>query len=135
MKKKMKSKKGFTLVEIVVVLVILAILAAIAIPAYTGYISKANDRALLAEARTVLMAAQTICSEAFASKATVDVAVIQTLAETPAANHIKVTYNGSYKVTELIYSNGTKQAKYASGAWGAVEASTITADAIATVTP
>ena len=63
----MKSKKGFTLVEIVVVLVILAILAAIAIPAYTGYIDKANQRAVIAEARSVLVAAQTIASETYAS--------------------------------------------------------------------
>ena len=34
-----KSKKGFTLVEIIVVLVIIAILAAIAIPAMVGWIA------------------------------------------------------------------------------------------------
>ena len=36
--KKLKEKKGFTLVELIVVLVILAILAALLIPALTGYI-------------------------------------------------------------------------------------------------
>ena len=36
--RKMKNKKGFTLVELIVVLVILAILAALLIPALTGYI-------------------------------------------------------------------------------------------------
>ena len=40
--RKMKNKKGFTLVELIVVLVILAILAALLIPALTGYIDKAN---------------------------------------------------------------------------------------------
>ena len=40
--KKLKDKKGFTLVELIVVLVILAILAALLIPALTGYIDKAN---------------------------------------------------------------------------------------------
>ena len=34
--KKLKDKKGFTLVELIVVLVILAILAALLIPALTG---------------------------------------------------------------------------------------------------
>ena len=34
--RKMKNKKGFTLVELIVVLVILAILAALLIPALTG---------------------------------------------------------------------------------------------------
>ena len=36
--KKLKDKKGFTLVELIVVLVILAILAALLVPALTGYI-------------------------------------------------------------------------------------------------
>lgn len=38
-----QSKKGFTLVELVVVIAILAILAAIAIPAVVGIINNAND--------------------------------------------------------------------------------------------
>lgn len=39
---KKNSKRGFTLVELIVVLVILAILAALLIPALTGYIDKAQ---------------------------------------------------------------------------------------------
>ena len=35
---------GFTLVELVVVIAILAILAGVAIPAYSGYVEKANKR-------------------------------------------------------------------------------------------
>ena len=41
--KKLKDKKGFTLVELIVVLVILAILAALLVPALTGYIDKARS--------------------------------------------------------------------------------------------
>ena len=63
---KAKEKKGFTLVEVIVVLVILAILMAIAIPALTGYIDRANDRAALSEGRNVQMALQTIGSNAYA---------------------------------------------------------------------
>ncbi len=62
-----KSKKGFTLVEIIVVLVIIAILAAIAIPAMTGWIDKANEKAVAAEARTALLAAQTTASETYST--------------------------------------------------------------------
>ncbi len=63
--RKMKNEKGFTLVELIVVLVILAILAALLIPALTGYIDKANREKVVAETRTVTMAAQTIVSEAY----------------------------------------------------------------------
>lgn len=62
---KMKNKKGFTLVELIVVLVILAILAALLIPALTGYIDKANKEKVVAECRQVVMAAQSELSEAY----------------------------------------------------------------------
>ncbi len=45
MKKLLKKKEGFTLVELIVVIAILAILATVAIPAYSGYIKKANEAA------------------------------------------------------------------------------------------
>ena len=63
--KKLKDKKGFTLVELIVVLVILAILAALLIPALTGYIDKANKEKVVAETRMVVMAVQTEASEAY----------------------------------------------------------------------
>ena len=55
--RKLKDRKGFTLVELIVVLVILAILAA--------YIDKANKEKVVAETRSVAMAAQTIISETY----------------------------------------------------------------------
>lgn len=62
---KVKSKKGFTLVELIVVLVILAILAALLVPALTGYIDKAKEKKIVAETRMVVMAVQTVASEAY----------------------------------------------------------------------
>ena len=95
--KKLKNKKGFTLVELIVVLVILAILAALLVPALTGYIDKANQEKVIAECRSVVMAAQTTASEYYGlnkglsnkssddDKANVKTALaqIQTLAEVP----------------------------------------------------
>ena len=40
-----KKNGGFTLVELIVVIAILAILAGVAVPAYSGYIEKANSAA------------------------------------------------------------------------------------------
>lgn len=61
-RKNLKDKAGFTLVELIVVLVILAILAAMLVPALTGYIDKANKEKVTAECRQVVMAAQTEAS-------------------------------------------------------------------------
>ena len=63
--KKLKDKKGFTLVELIVVLVILAILAALLIPALTGYIDKAREQSLISEGSMVLTAAQATVYEAY----------------------------------------------------------------------
>lgn len=62
----MKNKKGFTLIEIIVVLIIIAILAAIAVPAMMKYINDAKEKQIIAEMRTVYIAAQTALTEAYA---------------------------------------------------------------------
>lgn len=104
-----KSKKGFTLVEIIVVLVIIAILAAIAIPAMTGWIDKANDRANYAEARTVLLAAQTLASEQYATSTDaikVDKDAIASLSGIGAGFIPSDAAIASGKVTSVSYTNG-----------------------------
>ena len=53
-----KKNGGFTLVELIVVIAILAILAGVAVPAYSGYIQKAEDAAVLSELSAVLTASQ-----------------------------------------------------------------------------
>lgn len=51
--KKILTKKGFTLIELIVVIAILAILAAILIPSLTNYISEANQAKNKANARAL----------------------------------------------------------------------------------
>lgn len=90
--KKLKDKKGFTLVELIVVLVILAILAALLVPALTGYIDKANNEKVIATTRQVV-AAQTEASEAYGKNsagklADADVTVKTGTADTSSPVHI-----------------------------------------------
>jgi len=47
----MKVQKGFTLIEMMVVVAIIGILAAISLQGYTQYMTRAANRACLAEAR------------------------------------------------------------------------------------
>lgn len=63
---KKNTKRGFTLVELIVVLVILAILAALLIPALTGYIDKARKNQVVAETRMLTQAVQTEMSTVYA---------------------------------------------------------------------
>lgn len=51
-----KNRKGFTLIELIVVIAILAILAAIAIPAFTGSLNTAKERADDATERVIISA-------------------------------------------------------------------------------
>ncbi len=81
-----KKNGGFTLVELIVVIAILAILAGVAIPAYSGYIKRANDAAVeteLAAISTAAMAANATAGEV--TKIEVDAAGAVTITLDPAA--------------------------------------------------
>ena len=58
MKKWLKNKKGYTLVELMVVVTIMAILAATSTPVFSGYIKKAKASNYLVNCRAVSMAAE-----------------------------------------------------------------------------
>ena len=66
------TKKGFTLVELIVVLVILAVLAAMLVPALVGYIDKAKKEKEYQSAATVYAAAQAVITEKYATDELVD---------------------------------------------------------------
>lgn len=120
-----KSKKGFTLVELIVVLVILAILAALLIPALTGYIDKAKEKKVVAETRQCVMAAQTIYDEGYGKNGTTTapaVGEIKTLAEVSGTvSDVEVKEN---VISKLKYTDSsgksctyTRDGKAAQGAY------------------
>lgn len=61
--KKLKNRKGFTLVELIVVIVIVGILAAILIPRLTGFTDKANETQALVWAKEVATAVDSYYAE------------------------------------------------------------------------
>ena len=54
MKKLMKNKKGFTIVELVIVIAVIGILAGVLIPTFGGIINRANESSAVQLARTSL---------------------------------------------------------------------------------
>ena len=54
---RLKNKKGFTLIELIVVIAIIAILILIAVPAYQAYVRSSSENALDASAATIAKAA------------------------------------------------------------------------------
>ena len=58
MKKILRSKKGFTLMEVIVVLIIIAVLAAALIPSFIGFINQSRAATDISAARVGMTAAQ-----------------------------------------------------------------------------
>lgn len=126
--RKMKNKKGFTLVELIVVLVILAILAALLVPALTGYIDKAREQSIQAETRMIVMAVQTESTTAYGKDQTkfaatgkfidselkdvVSLAEVKALSATTPKAFFKATVDKNGAVTELTYYDGANSCKY-----------------------
>lgn len=66
LKKALRSRRGFTLVELVVVLVIAGITASFAVPALTGYIDNAKEKQAVSETQACVMAATRIAAKKYA---------------------------------------------------------------------
>ena len=66
LKKALRSRRGFTLVELVVVLVIAGITASFAVPALTGYIDNAKEKQAVSEAQACVETATRIAAQKYA---------------------------------------------------------------------
>lgn len=66
LKRTLRSRRGFTLVELVVVLVIAGITASFAVPALTGYIDNAKEKQAVSEAQACVMAATRLGAQNYA---------------------------------------------------------------------
>lgn len=58
-----KNPSGYTMMELITVIVVIALLAAILIPGYLHFIDDAKKDAVIAEARTIYLAAQIRATE------------------------------------------------------------------------
>lgn len=67
LREKLRNRKGFTLIEIIVVIVILAVLMAIAVPSVMSYINEGNNAKYQSIARAVLVNSQTEVAKAVAN--------------------------------------------------------------------
>lgn len=112
-----KQNGGFTLVELIVVIAILAILAGVAVPAYSGYIEKANkaaDEQLLAALNTAFASACAINGEDHYNRNDVGVqlnAAGEAAVTVSNIANFDAVFNsfyegGTFKVMTALYYNG-----------------------------
>ena len=67
LREKLRNRKGFTLIEIIVVIVILAVLMAVAVPSVMSYLNEGDNARYEAQARAVYIRVQTEYAKAYAN--------------------------------------------------------------------
>lgn len=104
--KRVRSRAGFTLVELIVVMVILAILATVLTPTMLGWIDRAKEKQILLEARNIQIAAMSIAAEEYAAPEPDRAEItIDRVSELSGAEGIitKLTFSEDFEIEEIVY--------------------------------
>ncbi|NLV51504.1 MAG: type II secretion system protein [Clostridiales bacterium] len=111
MKKLMKNRKGFTLIELIVVIAILGILAAILIPQFSGFQKKAKSSQVMVDARQIATAADALLIEKGEAPNEVQIkevagseitGVISGISESSSGGHVLFTYKREIDEVEYV---------------------------------
>lgn len=129
MKKLMKNQKGMTLIELLAVIVIIAIIALIAIPAIGNIINNSKDKALLADASTIISGAKIAFADGACESATSCSGKI--LKDYVDGSKVKIKDDDSVTKSGAVYTLNYDALKTNKGTKYAVKSGSINSDDLA----
>lgn len=109
----LRSKKGFTLIEVIVVAVIIAVLSAVAIPLYNGYIRDSRERTaenVAGSAASFIGTAWSILGSDFADRCKYEVGGSGTFTDMPTTGTLSLSSSGTSAARFVVVNEDTATA-------------------------